>query len=112
MTEQTPMERLAENAEMNPIGLGHHGLCIVLKADVRSVLSDFARLTAENERLRGALEPFAEACSHLHPSQPDEGVTLDGFTCADFRRAYTIWNELRAAGSVTTIEARSGEGAL
>lgn len=34
-----------------------------------------------------ALRPFAEACSHLHPSHPDDSETLDGFKAGDFRRA-------------------------
>ena len=36
---------------------------------------------------REALEPFAEVCAHLHPSHPDDGETLDGFSVGDLRRA-------------------------
>lgn len=37
------------------------------------------RAEARCRALEEALRPFAEACAHLHPSQPDDGVTLDGF---------------------------------
>ena len=40
--------------------------------------------------LEEALRPFAEACMHLHPSRPDDGVTLDGFSVSDFRRASSV----------------------
>lgn len=45
------------------------------------------RAEARCRALEEALRPFAEACAHLHPSQPDDGVTLDGFEVRDFRRA-------------------------
>lgn len=45
------------------------------------------RAEAQCRVLLEALKPFAEACAHLHPSQPDDGVTLDGFEVRDFRRA-------------------------
>jgi hypothetical protein len=43
-----------------------------------------------NKRVRAlleALEPFAEAASHLHPSQPDDGLTLDGIEVRHWRAA-------------------------
>lgn len=49
-------------------------------------------LEAEVLRLREALEPFAEALAHLHPALPDDGVTMDGFEVADFRRAFEALN--------------------
>lgn len=45
------------------------------------------RAEARCRALEEALRPFAEACAHLHPSQPDDGVTLDGFEVRDFRCA-------------------------
>ena len=45
------------------------------------------RAEARCRVLEEALRPFAEACAHLHPSQPDDGVTLDGFEVRDFRCA-------------------------
>lgn len=45
------------------------------------------RAEARCRVLEEALRPFAEACAHLHPSQPDDGVTLDGFEVRDFRSA-------------------------
>ena len=47
----------------------------------------FTQQAEKIEALRKALEPFADACIHLHPSQPDDGLTLDGFEAGDFRRA-------------------------
>jgi hypothetical protein len=46
-----------------------------------------AALRAAAPDLLEALRPFAEACGHLHPSQPDDGETLDGFKVRDFRAA-------------------------
>lgn len=46
-----------------------------------------ARLIEAAPNLLEALRPFAEACAHLHPAQPDDGETLDGFKCEDFRKA-------------------------
>lgn len=34
-----------------------------------------------------ALEPFADASRHLHPSQPDDATTLDGIAARHWRRA-------------------------
>lgn len=47
-------------------------------------------LTAD---LMEALRPFAEACAHLHPSQADDGLTLDGIKVAEWRRAYAAFSK-------------------
>ncbi len=36
------------------------------------------------EAMAAALGPFAEASSHLHPSHPADGETLDGFKVKQF----------------------------
>jgi hypothetical protein len=35
-----------------------------------------------------ALKPFADASEHLHPSTPDDGVTLDGIAVRHWRAAW------------------------
>ena len=42
-----------------------------------------------------ALEPFADAATHLHPSHADHVTTLDGLTVASWRRAANAWEKLR-----------------
>lgn len=49
-----------------------------------------ATLRAAAARLRElseALKPFGEASCHLHPSHPDDGLTLDGIEVRHWRRA-------------------------
>jgi hypothetical protein len=58
-----------------------------------------AEADARMQRGVEALKPFAEACAHLHPSHPDNGVTLDGFKVADFRRAAEVYAALSQAPS-------------
>lgn len=63
--------------------------------------AQWARWKAMAEELAGSLGPFAEALVHLHPGQPDDGETLDGFKCSDFRRAaqsLSRFNEMKAGG--------------
>lgn len=45
------------------------------------------RLISAAPDLLDALRPFADAIQYLHPSHPDDGVTLDGFKVSDVRRA-------------------------
>ena len=55
-------------------------------------------------QLASALEPFADACHHLHPSSPDEGVTLDGMTVGEWRAAYralALYTEAQAKEPTT-----------
>lgn len=47
-----------------------------------------ASLTAENERLREALKPFADCVVHLHPLHDPEAETLDGIKVREWRAAY------------------------
>jgi hypothetical protein len=52
------------------------------------------------EELRKALEalkPFAFAASFLHPSLPDDGLTLDGIEAGAWRRAYTAYEAIDKA---------------
>lgn len=62
-------------------------------ADLETALSLLTSKDEEIARLRGALEPFADACQHLHPSQPDDATTLDGILVSDWRRAYAAFHE-------------------
>lgn len=41
-----------------------------------------------------ALEPFAEGASHLHPSLPDDGLTLDGIEVRHWRYAAQALSDL------------------
>ena len=50
--------------------------------------AQIASLTAENERLRGALKPFADCVVHLHPLHDPEAETLDGIKVREWRAAY------------------------
>ena len=64
----------------------------LVRANARYIVTAanaYPKLLAQRDELVDALEPFAEACCHLHPSLPDDGETLDGFKAADFRRAAT-----------------------
>lgn len=58
-----------------------------LSADIAIVLSALAEAGE-------ALGPFAEACAHLHPSHPDDGVTLDGIEVRHWRRAAEVYRAL------------------
>ena len=55
-------------------------------------------LRAENKALKGALEPFADAACHLHPNQPDDGLTLDGIEVRHWRAAWAAWSD-RSTGA-------------
>ncbi len=44
-------------------------------------------MVEELQAARKALEPFAEAADHLHPSQPDDALTLDGIEVRHWRAA-------------------------
>jgi hypothetical protein len=60
-----------------------------------SALIPASRLTdleAEVARLREALQPFADAAEHLHPAQPDDGLTLDGLKVSEWRAAWSALN--------------------
>ena len=48
------------------------------------------RYGARIVELGEALTPFAEACQHLHPALPDDGVTLDGIEVRHWRQAYAL----------------------
>lgn len=48
------------------------------------------------ERARDALEPFADACQHLHPALPDDGLSLDGIEVREWRKASDVKAELDA----------------
>ena len=48
------------------------------------------RYGARIVELGEALIPFAEACQHLHPALPDDGVTLDGIEVRHWRQAYAL----------------------
>lgn len=50
--------------------------------------TEILRLRLIASALLGALKPFADACIHLHPSQPDDGLTLDGIEVRQWRAAY------------------------
>jgi hypothetical protein len=67
----------------------------LIEEAARRLADDDARM----QRAAEALRPFAEACAHLHPSQPDNGVTLDGFKVADFRRAAEVYAAISQAPS-------------
>jgi hypothetical protein len=67
-------------------------------ADVVARWNTRSEADARMQRAAEALKPFAEACAHLHPSQPDDGVTLDGFKVADFRRAAEVYAALFQEG--------------
>lgn len=45
------------------------------------------RMALAAPALLKAIEPFAEASTHLHPSQPDDGLTLDGVEVRHWRAA-------------------------
>ncbi|MFN3582961.1 hypothetical protein [Phenylobacterium sp.] len=44
-------------------------------------------------RMVEGMEPFGEASAHLHPSQPDDGVTLDGIEVRHWRRVAALLSE-------------------
>jgi len=46
--------------------------------------------TIRAQRAEAALLPFAEAAAHLHPSQPDDGTTLDGIEVRHWRAAAQV----------------------
>lgn len=50
--------------------------------------AEHAKLQLQASLLLEALRPFAEACQHLHPSLPDDGLTLDGIEVRQWRAAY------------------------
>lgn len=84
---------LAEGAEMI------HTLPWPVIRDIATRAADaLETLTAENERLRGALKPFAEACEHLNPATADDGATLDGIEVRQWRAAYAALNTERSNG--------------
>ena len=55
---------------------------------VEQLQAQIASLTAENERLREALKPFADCVVHLHPLHDPEAETLDGIKVREWRAAY------------------------
>lgn len=63
------------------------------------VRPDVETLLSALQEAREALGPFAEACSHLHPSQPDDGVTLDGIEARQWRRAAEVYRALSPGGA-------------
>lgn len=84
--------------------LEHAARCLFFEAqggDRNAVLTDpiFAEAAARIRVLEAALRPFAEACAHLHPSQPDDAVTLDGFEARDFRRAAQALSSSHGGGN-------------
>jgi hypothetical protein len=68
----------------------HANATYIATFDPPTVLSLLSRLSTAADRERvlvEALRPFAEAACHLHPSQPDDGLTLDGITAGEWRAA-------------------------
>ena len=55
-------------------------------------------LTAENERLREALKPFADCVVHLHPLYDPEAETLDGIKVREWRAAYAALQPKKGGG--------------
>lgn len=58
------------------------------------------RLLQALKEAREALLPFAEACCHLHPSQPDDGETLDGIKVGEWRKAAQALAKIDEIGAV------------
>lgn len=56
-----------------------------------------------------ALKPFAEAAAHLHPSNPDDGTTLDGLEVRDWRRAAAAYEALSRPPAEPVEVERLGE---
>jgi hypothetical protein len=54
---------------------------------VQAVIDERDALSARVRALEVALKPFAESAAHLHPSHPDDGLTLDHVEVCLWRRA-------------------------
>lgn len=76
-------------------GLGDRPMLDELPAEIGKIA---ARAQSAEPLLAEAawvLEPFAEAADHLHPGNPDDGLTLDGVEVRAWRAARTLSAKLK-----------------
>jgi len=81
------------------------GCCKVMDARSGCICAEAAdelsRLTAENERLRAALEPFAAALKGNWSHQPDSMVIVAGPFHTDMRMDFKLGDFRRARAALT-----------
>lgn len=67
------------------------------KALIADALDELSRRTWRESLMLEALKPFAAASEHLHPANPDDGVTLDGIKVRHWRAAWSAVATAEAA---------------
>jgi hypothetical protein len=73
--------------------------------DLRKVLGKASALARENERLRAALKPFAQAGRTLLDEPDETGVIIkDPITVGDFRRAAEAFQNEQSARPMMAAE--------
>jgi hypothetical protein len=62
---------------------------------LRTILAENARLSALVEEAGRVMEPFADGASYLHPSSPDDGITLDGIEARAWRALASLAQQIK-----------------
>jgi len=113
MSDPTLVEQVLRNrltpSENFAAELGKKSATITMQElKIERLKAQIAALTADNERLREALKPFAECVVHLHPAHEPEDTTLDGIKVREWRAAYEVFT---ATDPALTAEPAQGGAA-